>query len=113
MKWQEVDVNPEIFGDQEYFYVHVNMESKHNTRLKGISNSNRLLKFELLRFFAVYETLRKYAMQHNLYCSAHFQCGCVKLIHHADFTDENLFNDNLDVVCDDHFIRRVLDLDLS
>jgi hypothetical protein len=48
-----------------------------------------------------------------LYCSAHFQCGCVKLIHHADFTDENLFNDNLDVVCDDHFIRRVLDLDLS
>ena len=111
MKWHDIDVNPEIFGDQEYVYVHVNMETKHNPRIKGVNNSNRLLKFELLKFFDVYKTLQEYAIQNNLYCSAHFQCGCVKLIHDKNFVEEDLINDNLDVVCDDHFVRRVLNLE--
>lgn len=90
--------------------IHVNMEIKKGNKLKGDNVNHRLLRFSPEEFVLAYEKIMNYSISNGLYCSAHFNCGCAKLIFNDELSVLDLLGTDLDLVCDYHFKKYELEV---
>lgn len=88
--------------------IHVNLEIKKGNKLKGDNVTHRLLRFIPEEFVFAYLKIQNYAITNDLYCSAHFNCGCAKLIFNKELSPLDMMGSELDLVCDYHFRKYTL-----
>lgn len=95
-----------ITSDNKDALVHVHLSVVKRFSVNGESRDYRLLKFTMMEFLYHIDTIKEYAIENKVYFAAFFLCGCSKkfVIDGKDASED----DDLDVLCDEHWKQDVL-----
>lgn len=85
-------------------HLHITVVKRNRTVGEGIES--RLIKFPINQLRMHIDKIIAYALENEVYCAAHFLCGCSKkFVMHGKLVSED---EHLDVLCDEHWKQEVL-----